>query len=37
MSFFIYTDLISSLRDPKLVDPGLTLVHATLKIYPLIY
>jgi len=27
MSYFIYTDLISSLLDPKLVDPGSTLVH----------
>jgi len=28
MSYFIYTDLISSLLDPKLqVDPGSTLIH----------
>jgi len=25
MSYFIYTDLISSLLDPRLVDPGSTL------------
>jgi len=28
MSYFIYTDLISSLLDPRLVDPGSTLIHA---------
>jgi len=27
MSYFIYTDLISSLRDPRLFDPGLTLIY----------
>jgi len=27
MSYFIYTDLISSLLDPRLVDPGSTLIH----------
>jgi len=27
MSCFIYTDLISSLLDPKLVNPGSTLIH----------
>jgi len=27
MSYFIYTVLISSLPDPRLVDPGLTLIH----------
>jgi len=27
MSYFIYTDLISSLLDPKLVNPGSTLIH----------
>jgi len=27
MSCFTYTDLISSLLDPKLVDPGSTLIH----------
>jgi len=27
MSYFIYTDLLSSLFDPILVDPGLTLIH----------
>jgi len=27
MSYFIYTDLISSLRDPRLVDPGSTLIY----------
>jgi len=26
MSYFIYTDLISSLLDPRLVDPGSTLI-----------
>jgi len=25
--YFIYTDLISSLLDPRLVDPGSTLIH----------
>jgi len=28
MSYFICTDLISSLLDPRLVDPGLTLIYA---------
>jgi len=28
MSYFIYTDLISRLLDPRLVDPGSTLIHA---------
>jgi len=28
MSYFIYTDLISSLLDPRLVDPGSTLIRA---------
>jgi len=27
MSYFIYLDLISSLLDPKLVDPRSTLIH----------
>jgi len=27
-----YTDLISSLLDPKLVHPGLTLMHTTLRV-----
>jgi len=27
MPYFIYTDIISSLLDPKLVDPGSTLIH----------
>jgi len=27
MSYFIYTDLITSLLDPSLVDPGSTLIH----------
>jgi len=27
MSYFIYTDLNSSLLDPRLVDPGSTLVY----------
>jgi len=27
MSYFIYTDLICSFLDPKLVDPGSTLIH----------
>jgi len=27
MSYFIYTDLISSLLDLRLVDPGSTLMH----------
>jgi len=27
MSYFIYTDLISSLLDPKLVDPRSTLIY----------
>jgi len=27
MLYFIYTDLISSLLDPKLVSPGLTLIY----------
>jgi len=27
MSYFIYTELISSLLDPKLVNPGSTLIH----------
>jgi len=31
MSYLIYTDLISCLLDPKLVDLGSTLVHAALK------
>jgi len=26
-SYLIYTDLISSLLDPRLADPGSTLVH----------
>jgi len=29
LSCFIYADLISSLLDPKLVDPRSTLVHLT--------
>jgi len=32
MSYLIYTDLISSLLDPKLVDPGSTLVHMALRV-----
>jgi len=31
MSYFIYTDLINSLLDPSLVDPGLNLIHTTLS------
>jgi len=27
MPYFFYTDLISSLLDQKLVDPGSTLIH----------
>jgi len=27
MSHLIYTDLISSLLDPRLIDPGSTLIH----------
>jgi len=27
MSYFIYTGLISSLLDPRLVDPGSTLIY----------
>jgi len=27
MSYFIYSDLISSLFDPRLVDPGSTLIY----------
>jgi len=27
MPYFIYTDLISSLLAPRLVDPGSTLIH----------
>jgi len=27
MSYFIYTNLISSFLDPKLVDPGSTLIN----------
>jgi len=27
MSYLIYTDLISCLLDPRLVDPGSTLIH----------
>jgi len=27
MSYFIYTDLIDSLLDPRLVDPGSALIH----------
>jgi len=27
MSYFIYTDLISSLLDPRPVDPGSTLIY----------
>jgi len=30
MSYFIYPDLISSLLDPKLVDPGSTLIHVSV-------
>jgi len=32
MSCFIYIDLISSLLDPKVVDPGSTLVHTFKRI-----
>jgi len=28
MSYFIYTDFINSLLDPKLVDPGSALIRA---------
>jgi len=28
MSYFIYIDLISSLLDPRLIDPGSTLIAA---------
>jgi len=31
--YLIYTDLISSLLDPRLVDPGLTLVHTTQRVW----
>jgi len=27
MSYFLYTDLISSLLDPRLADPGSTLIY----------
>jgi len=27
MSYFNYTDLVRSLRDPSLVDPGSTLIY----------
>jgi len=27
MSYFIHTDLISNLLDPRLVNPGSTLMH----------
>jgi len=27
MLYFIYTDLISSLYDPRLVNPGSSLIH----------
>jgi len=33
MSYFIHTDLISSLLDPRLVDPGSTLVHTNLLLF----
>jgi len=36
MPYFIYTDLISSLHDPRLVDPGTTLVHTTLRSFRLL-
>jgi len=35
MSYFTYTDLINSLLNPKLIDPGSTLshvVHTTLLV-----
>jgi len=32
MSYFIYTDLISSLLDLKLVDPGSALMHTALRL-----
>jgi len=33
MSYFIYTDLISSFLDPRLVDPGSTLTHVGTLIH----
>jgi len=32
MPYLIYTDLISSLLDLKLVDPGSTLVHTAQRL-----
>jgi len=32
MSYFIYTDLISSLLDSRFIDPGSTLMHTVLSI-----
>jgi len=32
MSYLIYNNLISSLLDPKLFDPGSTMVHTALKV-----
>jgi len=29
MLYFIYTDIISSLLDPKLIDSGSTLIHVS--------
>jgi len=33
MSYFNYTDLISSLLDPRLVNPGSTLTHVVVGAY----
>jgi len=33
MSRFIYTDLISSLLDPRHVDPGSTLIYVGAKVH----
>jgi len=37
MSYLIYADLISSLFDPKLVDPGSKLVHTALCVRHQVY
>jgi len=37
MSYLIYTDLISCLLDPRLVDPGSPSMHMTHKNYCLIF
>jgi len=33
MSYLIYTDLLRGLLDPKLLDPGSTLVHTARSVY----